>query len=176
MKRITFCTLAALPLLLASAASGRVVSASGPDLDVAGLWSGTVFYGDPTDPTTPKEQFLASVDPHGLYTIDSTAATGSHAVNPGAKTEERGLWQRHGRSIVTHGFFFDEGGGGAGFSLGRGTSRLEFSRDGVLVGFADVDFLPCPAGPLGCPDPVDVGPLELGSGLGPFPVVLRPVR
>jgi hypothetical protein len=176
MKRIVLCTLAAIPLLLASGVPGRVVSASVPDVDVAGLWSGTVYYGDPADPATPKEQFLASVDPHGLYTTDSTAATGSHALNPGAKTEERGLWQRHGRMLITHGFWFDEGGGGAGFSLGRGASRLEFSTDGFLVGFADIDFLACPAGPLGCPDPVDVGPLAFGSGLGPFPVVLRPVR
>jgi hypothetical protein len=164
-------------LLLVSGWPGHIASASVEQgQSVPGLWSGAVYYGDPADPATPREQFLATVDPHGTYSIDSTAATGSHPLNPGAKTEERGVWQRHGDLLITQGFWFDEGGGGAGFSLGRGTARLEFAAHDRLVGFADIDFVPCPAGPLGCPDPVDAGPLTLGSGLGPFPVVLRRIR
>ena len=167
----------ALLLLASSGSAGRIASASeGEGLTVAGLWSGTVYYGDPTNPATPKEQFLATVDEQGTYTVDSTAATGSHPLNPGDKTEERGVWTRRDRRVVTHGFWFDEAGAGAGFSVGRGVSQLEFVARDRLSGFADIDFLPCPSGPLGCPDPADVGALSLGDGLGPFPVVLRRVR
>lgn len=167
----------ALLLLASSGSAGRIASASeGEGLTVAGLWSGTVYYGDPTNPATPKEQFLATVDEQGTYTVDSTAATGSHPLNPGDKTEERGVWTRRDRRVVTHGFWFDEVGAGAGFSVGRGVSHLEFVARDRLSGFADIDFLPCPSGPLGCPDPADAGALSLGDGLGPFPVVLRRLR
>jgi hypothetical protein len=176
MRRIALCTMA-LPVLLASGWSGHVTSAAGEQgFSVPGLWSGTVYYGDPTNPATPTEQFLATVDQNGTYTIDSTSATGLHPLNPGAKTEERGVWQRHGQSLNTHGFFFDDVGGGPGFSLGRGAARLEFAAHDRLVGVADFDFLLCPAGPLGCPDPADVGAVAIGSGAGPFPVVLRRIQ
>jgi len=177
MTRIALSTSAVLPLLLLSSVSPmQRASASRETSSVPGLWSGTVFYGDPTNPATPKEQFLATVDAGGTYSVDSTAATGSHPVNPGAKTEERGVWARRGRGITTHGFWFDEAGAGAGFSVGRGVTEVELVTSDQLVGFADFDFLPCPAGPLGCPDPVDAGALALGDGLGPFPVVLRRIR
>ena len=177
MTRIAFHTSAVLPLLLLSSAGPEQrASASRETMSVPGLWSGTVFYGDPADPTTPKEQFLTTVDAGGTYTVDSTAATGSHALNPGAKSEERGVWERRGRSLTTHGFWFDEAGAGAGFSVGRGVTALDFVAPDQLAGFADIDFLPCPAGPLGCPDPADAGALALGDGLGPFPVVLRRIR
>ena len=177
MRRIALCTLAALPLVVSTGQPGDVASAAVEQgFSAPGLWSGTVYYGDPADPATPREQFLATVDPQGTYSIDSTAATGSHPLNPGAKTEERGVWQRHGQSLSTFGFWFDDVGGGAGFSLGRGAARLEFATHDRLVGFADIDFLPCPVGPVGCPDPVDAGALTIGSGLGPFPVVLRRIR
>ena len=177
MTRLTLTTSAVLPLLLLSSAwPMQPASAADEALSVPGLWSGTVFYGDPADPATPKEQFLATVDAGGAYSVDSTAATGSHPLNPGAKTEERGVWARHGLGLTTHGFWFDEGGAGAGFSVGRGVTVLDFVERDQLAGFADIDFLPCPAGPLGCPDPADAGALVLGDGLGPFPVVLRRIR
>lgn len=178
MKLTAFCTSMTLLVLLVptSAPIQGAWAAEAGTLSVPGLWSGTVFYGDPADPATPKEQFLATVNPEGTYSVDSTAATGAHPLNPGDKTEERGVWTRRDRRVETHGFWFDEGGGGAGFSLGRGAGVLEFTGRDRLVGFADIDFLPCPDGPLGCPDPVDVGALALGAGVGPFPVVLRRVR
>lgn len=167
----------ALLLLAASGSGGRIASASqGDGWTAVGLWSGTVYYGDPANPGTPKEQFLATVAEDGTYTVDSTAATGMHPLNPGDKTEERGVWTRRDRRIVTHGFWFDEVGAGAGFSVGRGATNLQFVARDRLEGFADFDFLPCPSGPLGCPDPADVGALTLGEGLGPFPVVLRRLR
>ena len=167
----------ALLLLASSGSAGRIASASeGEGFSVVGLWSGTVYYGDPANPATPKEQFLATVDEEGTYSVDSTAATGTHPLNPGDKTEERGLWTRRDRRVATRGFWFDEVGAGAGFSVGRGVTNLEFVGRDRLAGFADIDFLPCPSGPLGCPDPADVGPLTLGQGLGPFPVVLRRLR
>ena len=177
MTRLALRTSAVLPLLLlASPWPMQRASATRDSATVPGLWSGTVFYGDPADPATPKEQFLATVEPGGTYTVDSTAATGSHPLNPGVKTEERGVWARRGLGVTTHGFWFDEGGAGAGFSLGRGVTALNFIGHDQLAGFADIDFLPCPAGPLGCPDPADSGALTLGDGLGPFPVVLRRIR
>jgi hypothetical protein len=177
MTRIAFRTSAVLPLLLLSSAwPMQRASASRDTSSVAGLWSGTVFYGDPANPTTPKEQFLATVDSAGTYTVDSTAATGSHPLNPGAKTEERGVWERRGRGLTTRGFWFDDAGAGAGFSVGRGVTELEFAARDLLTGFADIDFLPCPGGPLGCPDPADAGAVTLGEGFGPFPVVLRRIR
>lgn len=168
-------------VLLLFASSGSVATRTAPASDgqgmtVAGLWSGTVYYGDPTDPATPKEQFLATVDQDGTYSVDSTAATGAHPLNPGDKTEERGLWTRWDQRVATHGFWFDEVGAGAGFSVGRGVTQLEFVGHNRLAGFADIDFLPCPGGPLDCPDPADAGALTLGQGLGPFPVVLRRLR
>lgn len=167
----------ALLLLVSSGSGGRTASASqGEGWTVVGLWSGTVYYGDPADPTTPKEQLLATVGEEETYSVDSTAATGTHPLNPGDKTEERGVWTRRDRRVVTHGFWFDEVGAGAGFSVGRGVTSLEFVGRDTLQGFADFDFLPCPSGPLGCPDPADVGPLTLGQGIGPFPVVLRRLR
>jgi len=167
----------ALLLLASSGSTGRPAQASeGQGMTVAGLWSGTVYYGDPADPATPKEQFLATVDQDGTYSVDSTAATGAHPLNPGDKTEERGLWTRWDQRVVTHGFWFDEVGAGAGFSVGRGATQVEFVAHDRLAGFADIDFLPCPGGPLGCPDPADVGALTIGQGLGPFPVVLRRLR
>lgn len=179
MKRRALFALCTLLLVLCSSTGHetQVVSASQNEaLAVAGLWSGTLFYGDPSDPATPKEQFLATVEPHGTYSVDSTAATGSHPLNPGAKTEERGVWERRDHRVTTHGFWFDDAGGGAGFRLGRGATVLEFAARDRLTGYADVDFLPCPSGPLGCPDPVDVGALSVGAGLGPFPVVLKRIR
>lgn len=164
-------------VLLLSDSPSRLVSASDEGTSsVPGLWSGTVFYGDPANPATPKEQFLATVHPEGTYGVDSTAATGEHPLNQGQKTEERGVWTRRGSRVVTHGFWFDSEGADAGFSLGRGVSVLELVARDRLEGHTDIDFLPCPSGPLGCPDPVDVGGLTLGSGFGPFPVVLRRVR
>jgi hypothetical protein len=178
MKRLALCTSATLLLLLLPSRLPTAVATASEEetLRVAGLWSGTVFYGDPANPATPKEQFLAVVDPQGTYSVDSTAATGSHPLNPGAKTEERGVWRGHERRVRTHGFWFDEGGLGAGFSLGRGATALEFAGRDRLTGYADFDFLPCPGGPLGCPDPVDAGALRVGAGVGPFPVVLRRIR
>jgi hypothetical protein len=177
MTRISLSTSAVLSLLLLFSASQIPrASASQENFSVPGLWSGTVYYGDPANPATPKEQFLSTVRADGTYSVDSTAATGSHPLNPGAKTEERGAWERQGRGVTTHGFWFDEGGAGAGFSVGRGVTALEFVSADQLAGYADIDFLPCPAGPLGCPDPVDTGALVLGTGLGPFPVVLRRIR
>lgn len=178
MKRLAFCTAATVLVLRwpLGYPIGAATASEEETLRVAGLWSGTVFYGDPANPATPKEQFLATVDPQGTYSVDSTAATGSHPLNPGAKTEERGVWTRRERRVMTHGFWFDEVGGGAGFSVGRGATVLEFAARDRLSGYADIDFLPCPGGPLGCPDPVDVGALTVGGGLGPFPVVLRRIR
>ena len=178
MKRLALFTSATLLLLLVPLGYPTHVASASEDeaLSVAGLWSGTVFYGEPANPATPKEQFLATVDPDGRYSVDSTAATGSHPLNPGAKTEERGVWTRRNRRVTTHGFWFDEFGGGAGFSVGRGATVLEFAARDHLTGYADIDFLPCPNGPLGCPDPVDAGALTVGAGLGPFPVVLKRIR
>ena len=178
MKPAAFCASFMIVLLLLSAGSRvRVASASDEEaLSVSGLWSGTVFYGDPANPATPKEQFLSTVHREGTYSVDSTAATGAHPLNRGEKTEERGLWTRRDRRVTTHGFWFDEEGAGAGFSLGRGAAVLDFTARDRLEGYADFGFLPCPGGPLGCPDPVDVGALVPGTGMGPFPVVLRRVR
>lgn len=176
MKPVALCA-SVLLLLLHSRSPISVVSASDEGmLTVPGLWSGTVFYGDPANPGTPREQFLATVHPEGTYSVDSTASTGAHPLNSGEKTEERGVWSRRGRQVMTHGFWFDEVGLGAGFSLGRGVAVLEFMARDRLEGYSDVGFLPCPGGPLGCPDPVEVGALPLGGGFGPFPVVLRRVR
>lgn len=178
MRRVALCTSAAFAfmLLFTGWSTPAALATDDEALSVTGLWSGTIFYGNPEDPATPKEQFLATVHAQGTYSVDSTAATGSHPLNPGEKTEERGVWQRNGFRVTTHGFWFDEVGAGAGFSLGRGVTALEFAARDRLVGYGDVDFVPCPGGPLGCPDPVDVGALALGTGLGPFPVVLRRVR
>jgi hypothetical protein len=179
MKRPALFALTTLLFVLCLSAGhqSQIASASQNEaVTVVGLWSGTLFYGDPANPATPTEQFLANVDPHGTYSVDSTAATGSHPLNSGAKTEERGVWERRDRRVTTHGFWFDEGGFGLGFSLGRGATVLEFAARDRLTGYADVDFLPCPSGPLGCPDPVDVGALSVGAGLGPFPVVLNRIR
>lgn len=179
MKRPALIALCTLLWVLCSSTGHKtqaVPASQNEALTVAGLWSGTLFYGDPADPATPKEQFLATVDPNGTYSVDSTAATGSHPLNFGAKTEERGVWERRDRRVTTHGFWFDDGGFGLGFSLGRGATVLEFAARDRLEGYADVAFLPCPGGPLGCPDPADVGALTVGAGLGPFPVVLRRIR
>ena len=177
MTRIALSTSAVVPLLvLSSVLPIQRASASRETFSVPGLWSGTVFYGDPADPATPKEQFLATVSGEGTYSVDSTAATGSHPLNPGAKSEERGVWERQGRRVTTHGFWFDEAGAGAGFSVGRGATVLDFVTRDELAGLIDIDFLPCPAGPVGCPDPADTGALPLGDGLGPFPVTLTRIR
>jgi hypothetical protein len=178
MKLIAFCaSMTLLALLVPSAAPIQIARASEDGtLSVPGLWSGTLFYGDPDNPATPKEQFLAIVNAEGTYSVDSTAATGAHPLNPGEKTEERGTWTRRDRRVLTRGFWFDEAGGGAGFSLGRGVAVLDFTGRDRLAGLADIDFLPCSGGPVDCSDPADVGGLTLGAGVGPFPVVLRRIR
>lgn len=175
--RRPFVAAVALLLLVPISSPRRGVSASQDEaLTVPGLWSGTIFYGDPADPATPKEQFLATVNAEGTYSVDSTAATGAHPLNPGDKTEERGTWTRRDRRVWTHGFWFDEAGAGAGFSVGRGATELEFVARDQLSGLVDFDFLPCAGGPLDCPDPADAGALTPGHGMGPFPVVLRRLR
>jgi hypothetical protein len=178
MDRKAIRTIVMAVTLLGIAAWPGPVGSTAQDeaLSLRGLWFGTVFFGDPSNPSTPKEQFFATIAGDGTYILDSTAETGEHALNPGDKTPEHGVWTRRGSAISTRGFFFDEVGGGAGFSVGRGVSRLEFVSLDQLSGLADFDFLPCGGGPLGCPNPVAVAPLELGDGLGPFPVELQRVR
>ena len=57
------------------------------------------------------------------------------AALPGDKTTERGVWTHRAHRVLTHGFWFDEVGGGAGFSLGRGVTQLEFvARDRLWIG------------------------------------------
>ena len=155
---------------------GRSNTAAEKPMTVEGVWFGTVFLGDPASPATPKEQFLATVHRDGTYILDSTAETGAHPLNPGDKTPEHGVWTQRGLSVSTRGFFFDEAGGGLGFSVGRGVAQLQFVAPDSLSGLADFDFLPCQAGPLGCPDPLETDALEIGNGFGPFPVTMRRVR
>jgi len=167
----------AMTMLGVAAWPGHVGSTAQDEaLSLRGLWFGTVYFGDPSDPSTPTEQFFATVAGDGTYILDSTAETGEHALNPGDKTPEHGIWTRRGSVVSTRGFFFDEVAGGAGFSVGRGVSRVEFVGLDRLSGLADFDFLPCASGPLGCPNPLTVPALELGHGLGPFPVMLQRVR
>lgn len=175
-KAIRTIVLAAAMLGIA-AWPGRVGSTAQDEaLSLRGLWFGTVYFGDPSDPSTPTEQFFATVAGDGTYILDSTAETGAHALNAGDKTPEQGTWTRRGAVVSTRGFFFDEVAGGAGFSVGRGVSRLEFDGLDHLSGLADFDYLPCANGPLGCPSPLTVPMLELGHGFGPFPVTLARVR
>jgi hypothetical protein len=167
---------AGLLLAIAGIAARQTSTAAAQGLSAHGLWFGTVFYGDPADPSTPTERFTARVAQDGTYIVDSTAETGSHPLNPGAKTPEHGVWSLHGRYLTHRGIWFDEGGGGAGFSVGISVGQLEFVGSGQLNGLYDVAFLPCPGGPAGCPDPTGLAPLQLGGGLGPFPVILRRVQ
>lgn len=177
MRRVPVGTIvAALLLATAGIAAWQTSTPAAQGLSAHGLWFGTVFYGNPADPSTPTERFTARVAQDGTYIVDSTAETGSHPLNPGAKTPEHGVWSRHDRSLTHRGIWFDEGGGGAGFSVGVSVGRLEFVDPDQLNGLYDVAFLPCPGGPADCPDPTGLTPLPLGGGLGPFPVILRRVQ
>ena len=83
------------------------------------------------------------------------------------------VWTRRGLNIQSRGLWFDEAGGGAGLSIGRAVGEVTFNGPDELVGMADFDFLVCPSGALGCADPTQVPFLQMGTGLGPFPIVFH---
>jgi hypothetical protein len=84
------------------------------------------------------------------------------------------VWRKKGRDVEARGIFFDDLGGGDGFSVGRAIAELRFEGRDRLSGSTDVDFLLCPNGALSCPDPTEEAFLELGvGGLGPFPVIFK---
>ena len=138
---------------------------NGQGFTVTGLWFGTVFFGDPHAPATPRVQFAINFDRDGTLTLDSTAETGQHPLVPGHNSVLNGVWTQHGRIVRTKGFFFGDGAAPPGtFHLGRTVAELRFVDADTLVGISSNDQVPCPNGPfLGCPDPT-VGPfLQLGS-------------
>src|SRR5262245_30341614 len=104
--RAVFFVGAAMVLSLISTAAPQFQSAPTSDpKNLPGLWFGTVFFGDPASPSTPKEQFVLTVHQEGTYMIDSTAETGTHPLNLGKKTPEQGVWQRQGRVVRSHGYW-----------------------------------------------------------------------
>ena len=85
------------------------------------------------------------------------------------------MWRKKGRDVEARGIFFDDLGGGKGFSVGRAIAVLQFEGRDQLSGWTDVDFLHCPGGALSCPDPTEENFLELDgeSGLGSFPIIFK---
>jgi len=160
---------AAILLLTISPASS--VSAGGSK--VVGVWYGTVFFGSP-DSSPPTASCVATFHPDSTFLLDCNYETDQHSVLPGHKTPTHGVWRKKGRDVEARGIFFDDLGGGEGFSVGRAIAELRFEGRDRLSGSTDVDFLLCPNGALSCPDPTEEAFLELGvGGLGPFPVIFK---
>ena len=140
---------------------------------VAGCWYADLHFGDPSNPATPKLPMIATFDDSGTLQWTSTGSWGGHPLMPGNKGGAQGVWERRGLDIKTRGLWFDEAGAGVGLSIGRAVGELAFNGPDELVGIADFDFLPCPSGALGCIDPTQVLSLQMGTGLGPFPIVFH---
>ncbi len=157
---------AAILLLTISPASS--VSAGGSK--VVGVWYGTVFFAGPT----LTASCVATFHPDSTFLLDCNYETDQHLVLLGHKTPTHGVWRKKGRDVEARGIFFDDFGGGQGFSVGRAIAVLRFEGPDQLSGETDVDFLPCTDGPLSCPDPTEEDFLELGvGGLGPFPITFK---
>lgn len=162
-----------LAMLLQSAAAPP---GQGQGYQPAGCWYANLYFGDPSDPATPKLPMMVLIDDCGTVQWTSTSSWGSHPYMPGNKGGGMGVWDRHGLEIQARGMWFDEAGGGLGLSIGRVVAELEFNGHDQLVGLADFDFVPCPDGELGCVDPTQEPFLQMGAGVGPFPIVYHRLR
>ena len=159
---------AAILLLTISPASS--VSAGGSK--VVGVWYGTVTFSAEDGHTA---SCIATFHPDSTFLLDCNYETDLHPYLLGHKTPTHGVWRKKGRDVEARGIFFDDFGGGKGFSVGRAIAVLQFEGRDQLSGWTDVDFLPCLGGALSCPDPTEGNFLELDgeSGLGSFPIIFK---
>ena len=165
--------LAGLATVMIVLQSSNVSASQTSGYTVTGCWYVDVYFGDPSNPATPKLPMIATFDDSGTMLWTSTGSWGGHPLMPGNKGGAHGLWERRGMNVRTRGIWFDEAGGGVGMSIGRAIGELTFNGPDELSGIADFEFLPCPSGYLGCVDPTQLPPLQMGGGVGPFPIVFR---
>ena len=163
---------------LVSTGSSTPKNQGGP-FTVPGLWFGTLFFGPPDDPATPLLQFAERFDRDGSFTLDSTAETGQHPFIPGHASVGHGVWSFDGETLTTKLFSFSDGAAPpATFSLILAVGDGTFADGDTIVGRATTQSIPCPGGPLGCPDPTEVTfpslpPINFTTV---FPTVLKRVR
>ena len=142
---------------LAVASTGLALAAAGRPApqNVAGVWYGTTYLGDPNDPNTPKLQFSMTLHTDRTVLVSATDHTGEHPIFLGESTPGHGVWTHaEGNQLSIRFFEFSEGDNPpATFNVLRVSAACAFNDDGELVGTAGVDSLACPNGPLGCPSP-----------------------
>jgi hypothetical protein len=132
---------------------------------VAGLWATTGFLDPALAPDLeggPLLQGLLLIHANGTVEWDTTAASGLHPGFPFARGAPSiyGTWSVVDNGIRIETFNYTPGITGEG-ELGRQTWALDFpAADGSITGEIVADVLPCQAGLLRCPNPVDVGPVE----------------
>ncbi len=138
---------------------------------VAGLWATTGLLDPALAPELeggPLLQGLLLLHPNGTVEWDTTAASGLHPAFPFARAAPTiyGTWSVVNGGIRIETYNYTPGITGAG-ELGRQTWQLGFPQmDGAMEGQVVADVLPCSAGLLRCPNPVEVGPVEFPQGEG----------
>lgn len=136
---------------------------------VAGLWATTGFLDPALAPDLeggPLLQGLLLLNPNGTVEWDTTAASGLHPAVPFARAAPTvyGTWSVVNGGIRIETYNYTSGITGAG-ELGRTTWQLGFPMTGgSMEGQFVADVLPCAAGLLQCPNPVEVGPVEFPEG------------
>jgi len=136
---------------------------------IAGLWATTVFLDPALAPDLeggPLMQGHMLLHPNGTAQWDTTAASGLHPVAPFARGAPTiyGTWTVVNGGIRIETSNYTSGVVGEG-ELRRQTFELEFPMgNGTMEGLMVADILPCEAGLLRCPSPVDVGPVEFPTG------------
>jgi hypothetical protein len=150
---------------------------------VTGLWATTGFLDPALAPDLeggPLLQGLLLLHPNGTAEWDTTAASGLHPAFPSARGAPTvyGTWSVNSGGIRIETYFYTPGITGEG-GLGRQTWQVGFpAADGMMEGQVVADTLPCLAGLLRCPNPVEVGPVQFPEGEdGPpvAPVILERV-
>lgn len=132
---------------------------------IAGLWATTGFLDPALAPDLeggPLLQGLLLIHANGTVEWDTTAASGLHPGFPFARGAPTiyGTWSLVDNGIRIETFNYTPGITGDG-ELGRQTWALDFPvADDFITGEVVADVLPCQAGLLRCPNPVDVGPVE----------------
>ena len=136
---------------------------------ISGLWATTGFLDPALAPDLeggPLLQGLLLLNPNGTVEWDTTAASGLHPAFPFARAAPSiyGTWSVINGGIRIETYNYSPGITGGG-ELGRQTWQLGFPMvDGSMEGQVVADMLPCQAGLLHCPNPVDVGPVEFPEG------------
>jgi len=179
MKSLNFRLIQSALAVLVVAASSVVMSASPGDSErpdglgsfpingqpVTGLWATTSFVDPALAPDLeggPLLQGLLLLHPNGTVEWDTTAASGLHPAFPFARAAPTiyGTWSVVNGGVRIQTYNYTPGITGAG-ELGRQTWQLGFPMmGGSMEGRVVADVLPCVAGLLRCPNPVEVGPVE----------------